>query len=613
MLGVVSTEYFSTAISRHIWDTKYRLRAEDTCIDATIGDTWRRVANAVASVEGRDQALWSERFYRLLEHGRFLPGGRILAGAGSQRRVTLFNCFVMGTLEDSLDGIFDALKQGALTMQQGGGVGYDFSTLRPSGAPARSVGAIASGPVSFMRIWDSMCATLLSTGSRRGAMMATLRCDHPDIELFVDIKRDPRALRHFNLSVLVSDAFMEAVKADADWPLVFPIHAEDSVGTHGVVNRTWSGSETPVSCRIYSVVRARALWEKLLLANYEYAEPGVLFIDRINAENNLYYREQISATNPCGEVPLPPFGACNLGSFNLTQFVSAAFESNARIDFDRLARAVGVATRFMDNVIDLSEFPLARQRAQAHGTRRVGLGLTGLADTLIMLGLRYDGDEARELAAQVMQTICHNAYRTSTELAVEKGVFPFLERDRFLASAFASRLPEALRDAIGRHGIRNSHLTAIAPTGTISLLANNVSSGLEPVFAFDSRRRVLEADGSHTEYAVRDYAAQCWEALRGREPWPDCFVEARELSPLAHLSMQAALQPSVDNAISKTINVPVDYGFDAFKRLYDYAYEMNLKGCTTFRPNPVTGAVLEPAASLAQGVAPCCGLEREPD
>ncbi|KPK37812.1 MAG: ribonucleoside-diphosphate reductase [Gammaproteobacteria bacterium SG8_47] len=613
MLEVVGTDYFSTAISEHIWNAKYRLRIGDEYVDDSVQDTWRRVADAVASIEPREQDRWAATFYALLESGRFLPGGRILAGAGSQRRVTLFNCFVMGALEDSLDGIFDALKQGALTMQQGGGVGYDFSTLRPRGAPARSVGAIASGPVSFMQIWDSMCATLLSTGARRGAMMATLRCDHPDIQLFIDAKRDPRALRHFNLSVLVSDAFIDAVNADTEWPLVFPVREGEEVGSDTVIQRVWSAEESPVACRVYSVVRARALWESVLLANYEYAEPGVLFVDRINAENNLHYRERISATNPCGEVPLPAFGACNLGSFNLTQFVVQPFTPSARLDLDELSTAVGVATRFMDNVIDLSEFPLAQQGEQARGSRRVGLGLTGLADTLIMLGLHYDSDEARAFAARIMQRICHNAYRTSIDLAKEKGAFPYFDLQPYLRARFVTRLPDELRAAIAAHGIRNSHLTAIAPTGTISLLANNVSSGLEPVFAFDSRRRVLETDGSSTEYVVRDYAAQRWQAQRKDEPWPAHFVEARELSPLAHLGMQAALQPYVDNAISKTINVPADYGFDAFKRLYDLAYEMGLKGCTTFRPNPVTGAVLEPAAASAQAAAHCCGIEREPD
>ena len=577
--------------------------------DETIDDTWRRIARTLAGVEKDNWSQWEQRFYEALRDFRFLPGGRIQAGAGTGRRVTLFNCFVMGTIEDSMDGIFDGLKEGALTMQQGGGVGYDFSTLRPQGAQAKSVGTVASGPVSFMQIWDAMCATLLSTGARRGAMMATLRCDHPDIEAFIDAKRDSRVLRHFNLSVLVTDAFMDAVRRDDDWALVFPAEDGAAAGVETVM-RPWSGQSAPLRCRVYRRVRARALWDRLMRATYEYAEPGVLFIDRINQSNNLRYREHISSSNPCGEIPLPPYGACDLGSINLTAFVHNPFSDKARLDLDGIRNTAAVATRMMDNVIDASQFPLDKQAAQARGTRRIGLGFTGLADTLIMLGLRYDEEPARKLAADIMQAICHAAYRTSIALAREKGGFPFFEREKYLQGIFIQGLPHDIQDDIARHGLRNSHLTAIAPTGTISLLANNISSGLEPVYQFSLTRRVLELDGSYTEHPLTDYALHRWREQRGAEKPSSAFVDTRALNPAAHLAMQAALQPFVDNSISKTINVPRDYRFEDFKEIYQQAYGLGLKGCTTFRPNPVTGEVLRGEGESAPH---CCTVEREAD
>jgi ribonucleoside-diphosphate reductase alpha chain len=615
LIFMSNDDVFTSAISRYVWDSKYRYRDDGTVRDASIQDTWRRVARALAEAEAADCDRWEARFYRLLEGFRFLPAGRILAGAGTGRRVTLFNCFVMGVVEDSMDGIFDALKEGALTMQQGGGVGYDFSTLRPSGTPARTVGGIASGPVSFMRIWDSMCGTLLSTGARRGAMMATLRCDHPDIERFIDAKRDERELRNFNLSVQVTDDFVRAVRADDAWPLVFPLaglDAEESGNAGEIVMRRWPGTAGAVACRVLRVVRARPLWDRLMRATYDYAEPGVLFVDTINRLNNLGYREHISATNPCGEIPLPPYGACNLGSLNLTRFVDRPFSEAARLDLEALAEAVRVAVRMLDNVIDVSQFPLQKQAAQARGSRRIGLGITGLADALMMLGIRYGEDRSFQLAASVMQTLCHTAYRTSAALATEKGPFPFFEPDKFLQGEFVRGLPADIQDTIRRCGLRNSHLTAIAPTGTISLLANNVSSGLEPAFDCQYTRRVRQADGSYADFELLDYACACW---REREPGsaaPAAFVAARNLGWAEHLRMQAAVQPYVDNAISKTINVPADLGFPAFKAVYEKAHALGLKGCTTFRPNPVTGAVLaanEPAA----GSHHCCSIEREAD
>ena len=469
-----------------------------------------------------------------------------------------------------MDGIFDALKEGAITMQQGGGVGYDFSTLRPFGLPARSVGGIASGPVSFMRIWDSMCATLLSTGARRGAMMATLRCDHPDIERFVEAKRDPRELRHFNLSVLVTDEFMKAVAEDADWPLVFPTSRLDPPQggvTGGSVKRVWPGAVGPVSCSVLRTVSARDLWDRIMRASYDCAEPGVLFIDRINRLNNLGYREQISATNPCGEIPLPSYGACNLGSVNLTRFVDRPFTPMASLDVTGVHETVTTAVRFMDNVIDASQFPLEAQAREARGSRRLGLGITGLADALIMLGARYGNEDSYRVAAELMRTVCHSAYRASAELAREKGPFPRYEQKAYLAAPFAASLPEDIRQAIESSGIRNSHLTAIAPTGTISLLADNVSSGIEPVFDFNYTRRVLTMEGGYAEHELSDYAWSRWQTLYPEQPLSEAFVDARSLPPSVHLKMQAAVQPYVDNAISKTINVPVECPFDEFNTL----------------------------------------------
>lgn len=608
-------DFFHAAISRAVWNAKYRHQARDGSVEPDIAATWRRVARAIASVEPRSQQAWEATFYRVLQGFRFLPGGRILAGAGTGRRVTLFNCFVMGPLEDSMESIFEALKEGALTLQQGGGVGYDFSTLRPRGSRAHGAGAVASGPVSFMGIWDSTCATLCATGSRRGAMMATLRCDHPDIVSFIEAKRDPRALRHFNLSVLVSDAFMQAVREDREWPLLFPVsgrtQTEHETGT-GMIFRAWSHTTRPVACRVWQVMRARELWDRIMRAAYDCAEPGVLFIDRINRENNLKYCETISATNPCGEIPLPPYGACNLGSINLTRFVIDPFEPDARLDKSALTETTAVAVRMLDDVVDLSLFPLSVQRDQAKGTRRLGLGITGLADTLIKLGMGYDERRAQCFAASVMELICHSAYRASVALAKERGVFPLFDREAYLSAPFILALPEAIRTAIAVSGLRNSHLIAIAPTGTLSLLANNVSSGIEPVFDFRHIRRLLQIDGSYRAYHVSNDAYRAWRCRFGRRQLPAYFQRAHAVTPEAHLNMQAAISPFVDNAISKTINVPREMAFGEFRVLYEHAHALGLKGCTTFRPNPVTGEVLGTAEDLRAN-SHCCSIEREAD
>ncbi len=594
-------------VAQRVWRSKYRHGGDGAPPDADIRDTWRRVAQALASVE-REPGRWVPRFLHLLEDFRFIPGGRILAGAGTTRDVTLFNCFVMGIIEDSIDGIFAALREGALTLQQGGGIGYDFSTLRPAGTRARRVGTVASGPVSFMRVWDVMSATLLSTGSRRGAMMATLRCDHPDIETFIRAKHEPGVLTHFNLSVQVSDAFMEAVERGEDWPLVFPVDALDGQTlerAEGTVRRRWTGRDGPVDCAVLRRVSARALWEAIIRNAYDYAEPGVLFIDRINHDNNLGYREHITATNPCGEIPLPPYGACDLGSLNLARFVIAPFSPEARLDTAALQDAAAVAVRMLDDVIDLSRFPLPQQAEMARGTRRIGLGITGLADAMVMLGMRYGSPESLAFARETMQAICHAAYRASIDLAREKGPFPHLDRAAHLERPFIRHLPEDIRDGIARHGIRNSHLLAIAPAGSISLLANNVSSGIEPIFAFEQRRRIIDPDLVPREHVVEDYAYAVWKAQHPGELLPPAFTTAHETLPLEHLQMQAAVQEYVDNAISKTINLPAEIPFEDVATVYSEAWRLGLKGCTTYRPTPLRGQVLSEGEEATTG-ARCC-------
>jgi ribonucleoside-diphosphate reductase alpha chain len=575
-------------VSQQIWEMKYRLKTSDgRPVDRTIADTWRRVARALAQPEA-DPALWEERFFAAVEDFKFLPAGRILSGAGANRRVTLFNCFVMGDIPDDMAGIFEHLKQAALTMQQGGGIGYDFSTLRPKGAPVHGVGADASGPLSFMDVWDAMCRTIMSAGSRRGAMMAVLRCDHPDIEAFVEAKREPGRLRMFNLSVLVSDAFMQAVEDDAAWEL----------GFGGVVYRS---------------VRARALWEKIMRATYAYAEPGVIFIDRINRLNNLAYCEQIHATNPCGEQPLPAYGTCLLGSVNLARLVEDPFAEKARIDEAALAGLVTTAVRMMDNVIEVSGYPLPEHEAEARAKRRIGLGITGLADALIMCAARYGSDRAVALTKVWMRTIQRSAYLASAALAAEKGAFPLYDRDAYLAGETVAGLDPDVRAAIADHGIRNALLTSVAPTGTISLFADNVSSGLEPVFSFNYVRHVLMRDGSRREEEVSDFAYRRFRRLAGEAAaLPEAFVDTRDLSPRDHLLMQAAVQGYVDSSISKTINCPEEIAFDDFKEIYREAYALGCKGCTTYRPNEVTGAVLEVRPAEASAPPPEAGIELEP-
>jgi ribonucleoside-diphosphate reductase alpha chain len=493
----------------------------------------------------------------------------------------------MGAIPDSLDGIFEHLKQAALTMQQGGGVGMDFSTIRPAGSHVKGVAADASGPLTFMDCWDSMCRTVHSAGQRRGAMMGCLRIDHPDIEAFIDAKRDPQRFRNFNLSVLVTDSFMTALGADSEWPLVFG----------GKTMRT---------------LQARALWERLMRATYDVAEPGVIFVDRVNAANNLAHCETISASNPCGEQMLPPYGACLLGSINLARLVERPFEAAAALDEEQLGDLTRTAVRMLDNVIDISRYPLAEQEAEAKAKRRIGLGITGLADALLFCGVAYGSGEAVTLTRKWLGTIKREAYRASALLAAEKGPFPLYDPSMIERPNLVS-LDDETRAMIAEHGLRNGCLTSIAPTGTTSLLAGNVSSGIEPVFAYSYTRKIRQPDGSKREERVEDHAMRVWRDVNGDAPPPaDLFVSAQTLGPSDHLTMQAAAQALIDSSISKTVNCPEDISFEAFSDIYVEGYHLGCKGLTTYRPNAVTGSVLsvvpEPAVQVEERLEPRADL-----
>jgi ribonucleoside-diphosphate reductase alpha chain len=562
---------FEVALAEEIWAAKYRYVPREGAPDDDFTATAARVARAVAEAEPpQAREEWRARFFDSIRDFRFIPAGRIIAGAGTGRSVTLFNCFVMGTIPDSLDGIFEHLREAALTMQQGGGVGMDFSTIRPNGSPVLGVGAEASGPLSFMDCWNSMCRTVHSAGQRRGAMMGCLRIDHPDIEAFIDSKRDPNRFRNFNISVLVTDAFMAALGSGSDWPLVFG----------GEVHRT---------------VRARALWDRLMRATYDCAEPGVIFVDRVNQQNNLAHCETISASNPCGEQMLPPYGACLLGSINLASLVERPFEPGAEVDEEALADLTRTAVRLLDNVIDISRYPLPQQETEARAKRRIGLGITGLADALLFCGAAYGSALAVDLTRRWLATIKREAYRASALLAAEKGAFPLYD-PVMLERPNLRSLDEETRALIAEHGLRNGCLTSIAPTGTTSLLAGNVSSGIEPVFAYSYTRRIRQPDGSTREEPVEDYAMRVWRSVRGDEPPPEeLFVSAQTLAPSDHLMMQAAAQALVDSSISKTVNCPADIGFEDFADIYVEGYGLGCKGLTTYRPNAITGSVLQVA------------------
>ena len=569
--------------------------------EKSVEDVRRRVARALAAVD-IDPGRWEPAFYEALDNG-FIPGGRVNSAAGTQLQATLINCFVQpvgDSVSETVDGkpgIYVALQEAAETMRRGGGVGYDFSAIRPKGARVRGTESTASGPVSYMRVFDKSCETVESAGSRRGAQMGILRCDHPDIEDFIHAK-DHGDLKNFNVSVAVTDAFMRAVESDGDWELVHrQPPGEELEGTPRQRADCWW---------IYRTIKARELWQQVMHSTYDHAEPGVMFLDRANADNNLSYAERIESTNPCGEQFLPSYGCCCLGSINLTLFVRDSFRPAARFDFEAFGKVARTAVRMLDNVLDATVWPLPEQDAEARAKRRIGLGFTGLGDALIMLGLRYDTEDARRMAARMSEAMRDEAYAASVELAQEKGAFPLFDAERYLAPPhFASRLPEGLKHDIRRHGIRNSHLLSVAPTGTISLaFADNASNGIEPAYSWTYQRKKRMPDSSMKTYDVEDHA---WRLFRHRGgdtgKLPPHFVTALDISALDHMRMVAAVAPYVDSAISKTVNVPENYPYGDFKDLYLEAWHAGLKGITTYRPNRVLGSVLSvspPAPAQAE-------------
>lgn len=583
-----------TPLARRIWESRYRWAGPDGRGEADIRATWRRVARALAIVEPHDRDAWAQRFLDLLDDFRFLPGGRVLAGAGTTRPVTLFNCFVGARPGGSRQSLMDCLDEIAQLTLAGGGVGTDFSNVPPSG-PASAHSELQGGPLPLLALWDALSASLSAGRIRHGALMATLRCDHPDLDAFIGAKRQAGVLRHFTLSVWMRDAFLQASAQGREWPLVFPGPDGDAP-----LQRSWPGTVgVPRECRAWKKVSAAAAWQSILENNLQASEPGLLFIDTIERMNPLSYAEDIAGVNPCGEVPLPVHGACDLGSFNLTRFVRDPFTPAARLDIAGLLAKVPVAVRLLDNVYEASAFPSALHADTARASRRLGLGITGLGDTLVMLGMRYDSIRARRFAGGLMRQLSVAAYRASVDLAREKGAFPMFSATPHLQGAFVSHLPDDLRAMIARHGLRNSHLLAIAPTGSISLLANGVSSGLEPLTALHARRSVRLVPDEVASMSIECHALSCFRARHGDDaPLPDSFVVAERISPRDQLRMQAELQHHVDNAIAKTVRLPADYAPRQLDGLLREAHALGLKGCTVYRPGSASGSVVEPDAAF---------------
>jgi len=582
-------------ISTDVLQEKYLKPGEHTA-----QDLYQRVARALASVESPDnQAQYEALFLANLQNGA-IGAGRIMSAAGAGMDATLINCFVQpvgdciqGLDEQGYPGIYEALREAAETMRRGGGVGYDFSRIRPRGAQVKGTASIASGPCSYINVFDHSCATVESAGARRGAQMGVLRIDHPDVLEFIGAKRTPGRWNNFNVSVAVPDAFMHALSNQADWHLVHPAKP----GAERIAQGAWRRED---GLWVYATLPAQELWDHVMRSAYDYAEPGVLFLDTIARDNNLSAIETISATNPCGEQPLPPYGCCDLGPVILPRFVHNPFGvgGSAAFDFAAFESAVRLQVRALDNVLELTFWPLAQQQAEAAAKRRVGVGFTGLGNTLTMLGLRYDSEDGRAMAALITRHMRDAAYTASVALARERGPFPLFDPQTYFAAGnFASRLPAALQDAIATYGIRNSHLLSIAPTGTVSLaFADNASNGIEPAFSWMYRRKKRLADGSTQDYAVEDHAWRVFKHLGGDvKDLPNYFVSALEMSAQDHIAMMQAVQPYIDTAISKTVNVPVDYPFAQFSDLYRQAWQAGLKGLASYRPNPILGSVLDTA------------------
>jgi len=635
--------------SQDIWDKKYRLKAKDgSAVDQSMDDTYRRVAKALAEVEAKGkQADWEVRFVWALQHGA-IPAGRITSNAGALEHkpaTSTINCTVSGTVKDSMRGILDKVQEAGMTLKAGCGIGYEFSTLRPRGAFVAGAGAYTSGPLSFMDIYDKMCFTVSSAGGRRGAQMATFDVGHPDVMDFIKAKREDGRLRQFNLSLLITKEFMEAVRNNADWKLAFPVTAQEAEvdgldlnNSSDVVWRDWpdangyvTNDAGQVACKVYKTLRARRLWDLIMASTYDYAEPGFILIDKVNEMNNNWFCENIRATNPCGEQPLPPYGACLLGSVNLTRFVREPFTKNAHFDWDEYREVVRVFTRMLDNVVEINGLPLDEQRKEIEAKRRHGMGYLGLGSSMTMLGMKYGSPESLEFTEQVTKEMAIEGWQTGLELAREKGMAPILDDDFTVNPEMLRLRPEMLKDgwkvgdsikgrvlharysrymqqiakenpelvaSMEEEGCRFTHHSSIAPTGTISLsLANNASNGIEPSFAHHYSRNVIrEGKKSKEKVDVFSFELLAYRALANPDAMPysedpaqalpDYFISSEDITPTAHVDVQAAAQKWIDSSISKTVNVPTDFDYDAFKDVYQYAYEKGLKGCTTFRFNP---------------------------